>query len=298
MRALQKVLYGPLRAIEREQLWDKAWYAVTETALAMTTFRDEVGAWFFIMFISLLAGKVWGWLSEARVEALEQQPPTNPRLFHMRLIVSLAISEIFDFLMLRYCVLTLIDDPRPGMMVMFAFEFAILAITSTSTTLKYLLALQEKLVVSRQMKAKIEERRQEIREAREEAQRQTESAPDGNGTAAANSPAEDEEIDENEIDVPGWQEKGRWVLFLDLLTGKYLTLLTRAEANVNRSPETSRLHVLFHHSSHVPRHTDSHYPGRFLDHTILLTENSRLLKIPKCNKRYERTLSGRNRRRA
>ena len=219
---LQRLLYGPLRAIEIEQLWDKAWYAITETALAMTTFRDEVGGWFFIMFMSLLAGKVWGWIGEGRVETLEQQPPANPRLFHARLLTSLLLSEAFDIVMLRYCVRTLLDDARPGMMVMFAFEFAVLAISSSSTTARYGLTLQEKAIIKRQTKAKVEERREEIRAARQEAEREAASQ----GSDAANSDAvgrpQEEEVDENEIDVPGWQEKGRYILFLDLTTGAYI----------------------------------------------------------------------------
>jgi E3 ubiquitin-protein ligase synoviolin len=220
MRGLQKVIYGPLRAIEREQLWDKAWYAVTETALAMTTFRDEVGTWFFVMFVGLLAGKVWQWISEARVEALEQQPPTNPRLFHARLITSLVISEAFDILMLRYCVNTLLEQPRPGMMVMFAFEFAVLAISSTSTAAKYTLSLVENSVVKKQTKARVEERREEIRLSREQAAQPAEDGTTDTATANAGADAgAEEDIDEDDIDVPGWQEKGRWLLFLDLLTG-------------------------------------------------------------------------------
>lgn len=215
---LQRLLYGPLRAIEIEQLWDKAWYAITETALAMTTFRDEVGGWFFVMFMSLLAGKVWGWIGEGRVETLEQQPPANPKLFHARLLTSLLLSEAFDILMLRYCVRTLLDDARPGMMVMFAFEFAVLAIASTSTTARYGLTLQEKAIIKRQTKAKVEERREELRAARRETQ-QNGPGQSGSISADASNQHREDEVDENEIDVPGWQEKGRYILFLDLTTG-------------------------------------------------------------------------------
>ena len=76
---LQRLFYGPLRPIETEQLYDKAWFAVSETLLAMTIFRDDIGLWFFTMFLCLLAGKVWQWIGEGRVEFLEQQPPANPR---------------------------------------------------------------------------------------------------------------------------------------------------------------------------------------------------------------------------
>lgn len=214
---LQRLLYGRLRPIETEQLWDKSWYAITETALAMTTFRDEVGGWFFVMFMSLLAGKVWGWIGEGRVEILEQQPPANPMWFHTRLMASLLLSEVLDLLMLRYCVYTLLEQPKPGMMVMFAFEFAILAITSTSTAVRYCLTLQEILIVQRQTKMRIDERRQELQLEQEEARRV--AAVEGS-IPSTNSP-ESVEVDESEIDVPGWQEKGRWLLFLDLATGEY-----------------------------------------------------------------------------
>ena len=87
MLGLQRLFYGPLRPIEIEQLYEKAWFAITETCLAMTIFREEVGGWFLVMFVCLLIGKVWGWIGEGRVEILEQQPPSNPRLFHARLSV-------------------------------------------------------------------------------------------------------------------------------------------------------------------------------------------------------------------
>jgi E3 ubiquitin-protein ligase synoviolin len=97
---LQRLLYGPLRPIETEQLYEKAWFAVTETCLAMTIFRGELGGWFLVMFVCLLVGKVWGWIGEGRVEFLEQQPPANPRLFHTRLAISLILAVLFDSFML------------------------------------------------------------------------------------------------------------------------------------------------------------------------------------------------------
>ncbi|KGO72226.1 Zinc finger, RING-type [Penicillium expansum] len=212
---LQRLLYGPLRPIETEQLYERAWFAVTETCLAMTIFRGELGGWFLVMFISLLVGKVWGWIGEGRVEFLEQQPPANPRLFHARLATSLVLTVLFDVFMLRYCVHTVITLARPDMMVMFGFEFAILAILSTSTLLRYVIALTEISITRQQIKAKMQERRDEIRVARVEAIR--EHARAGAASPPDNLPDEND-INEMEIDVPGWEEKGRWVFYLDLLT--------------------------------------------------------------------------------
>lgn len=181
----------------------------------MTIFRGELGGWFLVMFVLLLVGKVWGWIGEGRVEYLEQQPPANPRLFHIRLAASLVLSVLFNASMLRYCVNVVIEEARADMMIMFGFEFAILTILSTSTTIRYSIALTEIYITHQQVKAKMEERRAEIRAARVEAIRE-------HARAGASSPPTDlpdeNDINELEIDVPGWEEKGRWVFYLDLLT--------------------------------------------------------------------------------
>lgn len=212
---LQRLLYGHLRPIETEQLYERAWFAVTETCLAMTIFRGELGGWFLVMFVLLLVGKVWGWIGEGRVEYLEQQPPANPRLFHIRLALSLVLAVLFNASMLRYCVNVVIDEARADMMIMFGFEFAILTILSTSTALRYSIALTEIYITHQQVKAKMEERRAEIRAARIEAIR--EQARAGAASPPTDLPDEND-VNELEIDVPGWEEKGRWVFYLDLLT--------------------------------------------------------------------------------
>lgn len=211
----QRLLYGPLRPIETEQLYEKAWFAVTETCLAMTIFRGELGGWFLVMFISLLVGKVWGWIGEGRVEFLEQQPPANPRLFHTRLAASLAVSVLFNVFMLQFCVHTVLEQARPDMMVMFGFEFAVLSILSLSTAARYCISLVEIYVTQKQLKAKVEERRAEIRAARQEAINQQAEA--GGDATPADLPDEND-INEMELDIPGWEEKGRWIFYLDLAT--------------------------------------------------------------------------------
>jgi E3 ubiquitin-protein ligase synoviolin len=203
---LQRLFYGPLRPIETEQLYDKAWFAVSETLLAMTIFRDDIGIWFFTMFLCLLAGKVWQWIGEGRVEFLEQQPPANPRLFHTRLMSSLLLSVAFDIFMMHYCVDSILSDARPGVMVMFGFEYVLLAIASISTLLRYALSLVELAITSRQEKA----REQARREAREQAAQRA--------VAEGTEPPTAEEDDDDDGDVAGWEEKGRWVFYLDLAT--------------------------------------------------------------------------------
>ncbi|KAL8733695.1 MAG: hypothetical protein Q9181_003477 [Wetmoreana brouardii] len=190
---LQKAFYGPLRPVEVEQLWEKAWFALTETALAMTIFRDEVGGWFLFMFTFLLISKVWNWLAEGRVELLEQQPPPNPRLFHTRLSTALSLSVFFNIYMLRFCTGTVLQQARLNMMVMFAFEFAVLTILSISTSARYILSLHEVAVVKRQ-----------IVQGRERLRRRAEN------------PLSEEEAATADIDAAGWEEKDFFKLVLYL----------------------------------------------------------------------------------
>ncbi|KAL8694413.1 MAG: hypothetical protein Q9218_000905 [Villophora microphyllina] len=147
------------------------------------------------MFTFLLISKVWNWLAEGRVDILEQQPPANPRLFHARLTAALALSVIFNVCMLRFCARTVLQQARPNMMVMFAFEFAVLTILSSSTTARYALSLYETSVVNRQ-----------IAQGRERLRHREGSSLSG------------DEIAGTEIDAAGWEEKGQWVFYLDIAT--------------------------------------------------------------------------------
>ncbi|KAK5089161.1 E3 ubiquitin-protein ligase hrd1 [Lithohypha guttulata] len=233
---LQKLLYGPLRPIEVEQLYEKAWFAVTETCLAMTIFRGEIGAWFLVMFFSLLAGKVWGWIGEGRVEVLEQQQHNvlggrNARLFHTRLAMSLALSVCFDLSMLEYIVGQVLHMARPDMMVMFGFEFAVLSISSLSTALRYALNLVEIGIVRKQKQKRINTiRKERIAAAIREVDSQQTSSQEGVISTPTDEPeltqrraqaaqaAASQPIDEADVEVEGWDGKGRWVFYLDLTT--------------------------------------------------------------------------------
>lgn len=77
---LQRILYGPLRDLEVESLYEKAWYAVTETCLAMTIFRDEWNVGFVLCFAGLLFAKGFCWLSSGRVEMVSCTIPTSTQI--------------------------------------------------------------------------------------------------------------------------------------------------------------------------------------------------------------------------
>lgn len=202
MYLLQQLLFGPLRAIEIEQLYERGWIAVTEWLFAMSTFRDEFGVSFLLMFAGLFAGKLWGWVAEGRIEALEQQNPGNPSLFHVRLVTSLAIYFTFAVQTLIYCIETVITEERPGVMTMFVFEFAILTISAVATSLRYLVWIYERWIRLKQKKEILALRRREASEAGRDA------------------PLAEEDLDPHDLELPGWEAKEVWLFGLDVLSGE------------------------------------------------------------------------------
>jgi hypothetical protein len=274
----------------------------------MTIFRGEIGGWFLVMFFSLLAAKVWGWIGEGRVEVLEQQPPQNPRLFHTRLAISLSISVLFDSYMLEYLVKEVLHQARPDMMVMFGFEFAVLTILSFSTMARYAISLVEIYIVRKQKEKRVEEIRRERRVAAEAtAPALGEGVASGAGDAPADTaattsptrtvPAAEDPIDDAEVEVEGWEEKGRWIFYLDLTTGKALLhggqpcrMLTCS----SRLPQARCLSIFLFHSPCILRPSDPHYARRFPYLQIFLQTHFRLCQIPDSYEGYERKVPGRN----
>ncbi len=64
---------------------ERGWYAVTETCLAFTVFRDDFSPKFVAQFTLLLFLKCFHWLAEDRVDYMERSPLIT-LLFHSRLM--------------------------------------------------------------------------------------------------------------------------------------------------------------------------------------------------------------------
>lgn len=289
MYGLQRLCFGALRPVEVEQLYEKAWFAVTETCLAMTVFREEVGAFFLVMFTALITGKVWGWIGEGRVEVFEQQPPANPRLFHTRLVISLVTSVAFNIWLLIYSIDTVIATAKPTMMVMFLFEFAVLTVGSLHTGLRYVISLVEASVIKKQTKQRLEQRRNEVRQEREDILRRRAAGELAEGEG---EPLPDpDEVEEFDIEVPGWDSKGQWVLFLDLFAGKPITLSDTVEAVTDavlgRLPQALRLHCLLLRPSHFLRPADPHHAGSLHDYKKFCQAAERSYEIQTGTSGYE-----------
>lgn len=67
-RLVKYVLFGQLRVIEYEHLYEWAWMSASECFLAMTIFRDELDARFVLCFAGLMAVKAFHWIARDRID--------------------------------------------------------------------------------------------------------------------------------------------------------------------------------------------------------------------------------------
>jgi E3 ubiquitin-protein ligase synoviolin len=106
---------------------------------------------------------------------------------------------------------------------MFAFEFAILLITSLGIMARYALSLTEKYILHKEAlrrkaaraieRAAAAERRQSLIEQIQRRRAAGEAVED------PEEEDDDDDDDDDELDVGGWEDKGTWVFYSELSTG-------------------------------------------------------------------------------
>lgn len=141
-RFIKWVLFGELRVIEHEHLYEWAWMSASECFLAMTIFRDELDAKFVICFAGLLAVKAFHWITRDRVDFMEQSATRLPNDFFIRISVALGLLFMIDV----HCfVETVMYTIRNGasMNLLFANEFMLLMISWMSTCIRFIYNTKE-----------------------------------------------------------------------------------------------------------------------------------------------------------
>ncbi|XP_037982476.1 E3 ubiquitin-protein ligase synoviolin isoform X1 [Motacilla alba alba] len=142
-----KVFFGQLRAAEMEpgaapdpvpqHLLERSWYAVTETCLAFTVFRDDFSPRFVALFTLLLFLKCFHWLAEDRVDFMERSPNIS-WLFHFRIVSLMFLLGILDFLFVSHAYHSILTRGASVQLV-FGFEYAILMTMVLTVFVKYVL---------------------------------------------------------------------------------------------------------------------------------------------------------------
>ncbi|XP_034249468.1 E3 ubiquitin-protein ligase synoviolin B [Thrips palmi] len=136
-KLMQKVFFGQLRAAEFEHLADRSWYAVTETCLAFTLFRDDFAPRFVAQFILLLFLKAFHWLAEDRVDFMERSPIIS-WIFHLRVISLMFVLSILDLYFVNHAYESTVSGGASAQIV-FGFEYMILLMIVVNIGIKYVL---------------------------------------------------------------------------------------------------------------------------------------------------------------
>lgn len=136
-KLMRKVFFGELRAVELEHLMERSWYAVTETCLAFTVFRDDFSPKFVALFTLLLFLKSFHWLAEERVDFMERSPVIS-LLFHIRIVSLLLVLGALDLLFVSLAYQSTLTKGASVQLV-FGFEYAILLTIIFNIVIKYTL---------------------------------------------------------------------------------------------------------------------------------------------------------------
>ncbi|GAA5984843.1 hypothetical protein JCM11641_005435 [Rhodosporidiobolus odoratus] len=136
-KVVQAIFLGELRLIEIERLQERSWFAITETLLALTIFKDDFDSSFVALFVSLLFLKVFHWLASDRVEMMEQAARLT-RLTQARLTGLISVLWAADILFLVLAVDSILLE-GPTVMIMFASEYLILIANIWSVSAKYII---------------------------------------------------------------------------------------------------------------------------------------------------------------
>ncbi|EDQ91088.1 uncharacterized protein MONBRDRAFT_24008 [Monosiga brevicollis MX1] len=137
VRAFQYMFFGALRPIEVERLYERGWFTFTEILLAMTIFRDEFNIRFVSLFVLLLTFKTFHWLTQYRVEFM-QQTPRLTWMFHTRMISVTIFLTAADAAFVYYAFYSVVNYGL-SMQLLFGFEYLIQLVTILTTFCKYIL---------------------------------------------------------------------------------------------------------------------------------------------------------------
>jgi len=134
-KLMKRVFFGQLRAAEVEHLIDRSWYAITETCLAFTVFREDFSTKFVALFTVLLFLKAFHWLVEDRVDYMERSPIIS-WLFHCRATSLLLVLGALDWHFVQSAYQATLTQGASVQLV-FGFEYAILLTMVAMVIVKY-----------------------------------------------------------------------------------------------------------------------------------------------------------------
>lgn len=128
---LRRIFLGTLAEDEMQSIYDHARFALTETCLALTIFREELSVKVLALFTSLLLVKMFHWMAHLRVDQISRVENAQ-RWKHVQLISLLAYLFINDVILIAITSYLLLLSETPSVLFLFAFEYTILLVSVIS----------------------------------------------------------------------------------------------------------------------------------------------------------------------
>lgn len=136
---LQNLLYDAATPNQLDEVFENFIVAIIETMLATFNNGQAIDGTILLIFTFFLAGKWWASFGEARTKRQEEYPLRVSFLMYVRFGTATLLSIVFDVCMAAY---TARGAGQPTLsLVLFSFEFAILAISSLSTAARLALCV-------------------------------------------------------------------------------------------------------------------------------------------------------------
>ena len=139
-KLLKSIFLGQLLDREVGLLWDKSRFAVTNTLLALTIFREELGVREAVLFVMLIFSKIFHWLCKERVKIMEGREDVQ-WTDHFR-IVALKGTLLATDLAVVGVAIYMTQTKGPTVWIFFGFRYLSMAVLITSTFIRYLLFLR------------------------------------------------------------------------------------------------------------------------------------------------------------
>ncbi|KAL9643423.1 hypothetical protein ABK040_010038 [Willaertia magna] len=133
-KLLKNIFFGTLRMYEEEVIWEKGYFTLIETCLALTIFREELTSRMLTVLGICLFMKIFHWISELRVKHIESLPNTSLSTF-IRLYICLIVLIGVDCYFIYNFILHYLKEGAT-VRVLFLSDFVVMGITSLSVIIR------------------------------------------------------------------------------------------------------------------------------------------------------------------
>lgn len=121
---LSRLVFGELRLVESENVYEKFWFTVMDTGLAMTIFRNELDLKFLLIFGLVLFLKVFHWILSYRIDYMEQNLVVDWD-FYVKMGSTWVVLLATDLIFLTINYFSYLKK-GPDMMLVFSLEVAMM----------------------------------------------------------------------------------------------------------------------------------------------------------------------------